>query len=63
MIHEILEDITYLGDGVYVGRDGYHVWLLVHDGTKTTNAIALDPNVLNSLALWIRRTNDKTAND
>lgn len=47
---ENLLDRRYLGDGVYVGHDGYHVWLTTEDGIRTTNEIALEPAVM--LMLW-----------
>jgi len=42
----------YLGDGVYVGYDGYHVWLYTDTGIAVTNQIALEPPVLRNLAEW-----------
>ena len=43
---EDLQDAEYLGDGLYAGHDGFHVWLVAHDGYRTTNAVGLEPPVL-----------------
>lgn len=40
-----LEDRLYLGDAVYVGHDGYYIWLWTSDGMIATNKIALEPAV------------------
>lgn len=50
MTHMIdsLKDKRYLGDGVYAGTDGYHVWIW----TKRENglhAIALEDTVMRAL--------------
>jgi hypothetical protein len=42
----------YLGDAVYATFDGYHIWLRTSDGEHTTNKIALEPGVLNTLDLF-----------
>lgn len=48
-----LSDKKYLGDGVYVGHDGYHLVLwLDHTGAYGRDAIALDPQVLKRLDLY-----------
>ena len=36
-----LRDIEYAGDGVYVGHDGYQVWVFTHDGYGVQARIAL----------------------
>jgi hypothetical protein len=36
----------YLGDGVFVDYDGFHVVLTTENGLATTNTIYLDPEVL-----------------
>jgi hypothetical protein len=43
---------TYLGDAVYVGFDGYHVWLYSDNGLHITNEIALEPPVLANFHHW-----------
>lgn len=47
-----LSDKVYLGDGVYAGHDGYHVWLYTYNGITVTNKIALEPTVLNAFDKW-----------
>ena len=43
-------DKRYIGDGVYVAHDGYHVWLTTNreDG-RGGHQIALEPAVLKAL--------------
>ena len=45
---------TYLGDSVYVGYDGYHIWLNTQNGypDDPRNAIALEPEVYRALLVW-----------
>ena len=45
----------YLGDGVYVREDGWHVWLVTFDGYRETNKVALDPDVLESFLKYIEK--------
>jgi hypothetical protein len=42
----------YLGDAVYASFDGYHIWLKTSNGIETTNKIALEPGVLNTLDVF-----------
>ena len=44
---------VYLGDGVYVEYDGYHVVLTTSDGIGTTNRICLDSPTLWDFTKWI----------
>jgi hypothetical protein len=45
-------DDRYLGDGVYVSHDGYHIWLdLRGQGDEGETRIGLEPSVLDALAL------------
>ena len=44
-------DIVYLGDGVYVKFDGYHIILTANN--PTTDTIYLDPHVVNTLIDYI----------
>jgi hypothetical protein len=55
-----LRDREYLGDAVYVGHDGFNVWLTTEDGVSITNQIALDPEVWKRLLKW-RQTIDRRA--
>jgi hypothetical protein len=47
-----LQEKMYLGDGVYVGHDDYHVWLYTDNGIAITNKIALEPEVLAAFERW-----------
>lgn len=42
----------YLGDGLYVGFDGYHIVLWTSDGINTTNKVFLDQDVSVAFAKW-----------
>jgi hypothetical protein len=44
---------TYLGDGVYACYDGFHIVLTTEDGRQITNSICLEPNVYESLVLYV----------
>lgn len=43
----------YLGDGVYVGFDGFVLVLSAENGVHATDTIYLEPQVLESLVLYI----------
>jgi hypothetical protein len=44
----------YLGDGVYVRLDlAAGVWLTTEDGISETNAILLEPDVLENFVRWL----------
>lgn len=43
----------YLGDGVYVSTDGYHIVLTTEDGVQTTNTIYLDAQVYLGLVRFV----------
>ena len=53
-----MNDETYLGDGVYAGHDGYHVWLWTQreDGV---HRIALEPAVFDELEIYRRNLQEK----
>lgn len=53
--HLELELRQYLGDGVYVGSDGFQLWLYTSDGMTVQNRIALEPNVLKNLIEYVDR--------
>ena len=48
-----LKDTNYIGDGVYVGHDGFHVWLVTHNGYTITNEVALEPAVIEGFVKWL----------
>ena len=50
-----LTEQMYIGDGVYAGFDGFHVWLYTDDGLQITNQIALEPEVLLQFLKWTER--------
>lgn len=47
-----IRDKTYLGDAVYAGHDGYHIWLWTSDGETESNHVALEPAVLDALKVY-----------
>ncbi len=50
-------DRSYLGDAVYVVRQGYgDLVLTTEDGIRETNRIVLDPSVYNSLMIYADKT-------
>lgn len=51
-----LKSGSYLGDGLYVRDDGFHVWFYTHNGVSATNEVALDPYVLDQFIAWLERT-------
>ena len=51
-----LRDKHYLGDGAYVGFDGYGALVLVtEDGIQTTNIVVLESDPFNNLMEYIER--------
>ena len=53
-------DHEYIGDGVYVSFDGYHIWLAANDHKNVV--IALEPDVFDALVAYKRRLNAKYRN-
>lgn len=49
----------YLGDGVYARHDGFQIWLWTSDGVHRSSSIALEPNVIVSLAAYIRKCGEE----
>lgn len=49
------EHKLYIGDGVYVDTDGYHIVLTTENGIEVTNTIYLEPEVLALLNDWVER--------
>jgi hypothetical protein len=45
---------AYLGDGVYAAFDGFGIWLTAEDGIIATDAIYVEPAVLDSLLRFYR---------
>ena len=50
-----VEKAEYLGDGVYAGFDGYHVWLVTEREGGEIHNIALDSNVAQSVVDYLTR--------
>ena len=48
------QDMDYMGDGVYVGHDGYQLWLTT-DSHQNIELIAIEPNVLKNLNNYFNR--------
>lgn len=44
----------YIGDGVYVDYDGFHLVLTTEDGISVTNTIYLDKVSYRSLILYVQ---------
>lgn len=40
-----MKEKQYLGDGAFAEFDGYQICLSTEDGTRTTNAVYLEPRV------------------
>ncbi len=45
----------YLGDGVYGAYDGFGIWLTAEDGLQATDAIYLEPAVLNAVVGFFKQ--------
>lgn len=56
---EHLKDKEYLGDGVYCGHDGYHIFLWLGDGGPPGRPIAMEPQVLEALDRYRKRVGGK----
>lgn len=52
----LLTHKQYLGDGVYAGFDGYHLWLYTDNGLEVTDKIALEPEVLSSFFSYLQQS-------
>jgi hypothetical protein len=48
----------YIGDGVYVDYDGYHIVLTTENGIETTKTIALEPELLDALKRFDARVKE-----
>lgn len=43
----------YLGDGAYAVYDGFGIWLTAEDGMQATDAIYLEPPILEALNQFV----------
>jgi hypothetical protein len=50
----------YLGDGAYAEFDGYTLIVTTENGIRTTNSIALEPDVWNELVEFARQFGFRT---
>ena len=50
---------AYLGNGVYVDFDGYHIVLTTNNGIRATNTIYLEPEVYKALTDYVKRVKDE----
>ena len=48
---------VYIGDGVYVSNDGYHIWLSVN--SHENKVVALEPNVMENLINYHKSLSNK----
>lgn len=51
----MFRDPSYLGDGVYAGHDGYHIWLHANHHANPTDRIAVERSVYLSLKRYAQR--------
>lgn len=49
-----MQDMDYMGDGVYVGHDGYQLWLTT-GSHENPELLAIDMNVLKALNNYAHR--------
>lgn len=54
-----LLDAKYLGDGAYIGHDGFQVWIIAHDGYRVTEAVALDEIASKGVVEYFKRLEEK----
>jgi len=50
----------YLGDGAYVAHDGYSFVLTTENGIEATNTIYLEPEHIEMLMDYVKRTLEET---
>lgn len=54
-----LKEISYLGDGAYVGHDGYQYLIFTDNGISQENWVALEPEAIEALMAYVKRISDK----
>lgn len=54
---------VYLGDNVYLRRDGWDLILTTENGIYVTNRIVLEPEVLAALQAFLLRENPTTKSE
>ncbi len=55
MTREELRDISYIGDGVYIGHDGFAFWIFTSNGIEDTNFICLDVDMVGAINNYMDR--------
>lgn len=50
-----MNDVEYLGDGVYCYNDGYQLWLVTGNHLNPDSKIALDPRTLAVFLAYIAK--------
>lgn len=55
MNRDRFRDVEHLGDGAYVGHDGYQVWVWASDGVHDSSPVALDRLAIGRLAAYARQ--------
>ena len=50
-----MRDVEYIGDGVYIGHDGFHLWLATMREDWQWHRIALDPSVFSNLCSYEKK--------
>lgn len=50
---------AYLGDGVYMDFDGYHIVLTTNNGREDTNTVYLEPEVLDNMLRMLKTMEQK----
>ncbi len=57
------DNLEYLGDGLYVKFDGYQVYLMANSHITPSDTVALDPHVLRAFLQYVKRINEKKAEE
>jgi len=52
---EEMENVEYLGDGLYASYDGYQICLMANSHINPTDRVYLDPAVYSSLQKYVSR--------
>ena len=51
----MVENVEYLGDGLYAKWDGYQIYLMANSPYEPTDTVALDMHTLNAFKRYIER--------
>lgn len=50
-----MNDVHYLGDGLYVAFDGYQLCLMANSPTEPTDTVYIEPQVWSQLVAYVER--------